>query len=402
MSELRIHTRIHSRYQVFDASGQLPFSIAFGLCRRSPADTDSRPIIFQVAKSTLDVPYALANGLLTIQEQDPKADRDYIKVDLSRLTNAAAEEAESISLPSPVGRTGPKLDAFTIYQYQVKVDSKLASILEPEKKYSIRLASEDLGVKRWIYSHRKQLVDDDGYPINNSEAAKLVNSKRTGGKASFAVVNSLPWPPRLETRMRFCAPSPSSDSNVATTKLSGGTFLEVSLTNTSSDSITVQTRGHQHFLVPWGPFQPEPGAIDDRTRIIDAAPHKPPTSSLQVVDSATGEVVRGNERRGTGPLTDSKADRRPKLEEVVTLKPGVPLPRNVDIGTLVYGLKDGQYRIRMIPKGCRWWQGEVGKEESEDGRIPVQSGEMAGPPIVLESEDEVEVCIRDGKVDQGV
>ena len=92
--------------------------------------------------------------------------------------------------------------------------------------------------------------------------------------------------------MRLCASSPSSDSALANAKLSSSVALEVSVINTGSNSVTVQTRGHQHFLIPWGPFQPEPDADDDRMRIIDATPHKPPTSSLQVVDSATGKVVR--------------------------------------------------------------------------------------------------------------
>ena len=44
-----------------------------------------------------------------------------------------------------------------------------------------------------------------------------------------------------------------------------------------------------------------------------------PTSGLEVVDSATGEVVWGNKRRGIGP------DRRPKTEHLVTLKPRTPV-----------------------------------------------------------------------------
>lgn len=69
--------------------------------------------------------------------------------------------------------------------------------------------------------------------------------------------------------------------------------------------------------------------------------HKSPTSSLQLVDSATGQVVRGNKQRGTGPLTDSNADRRPKAEDVVTLRSGAPVIRKIDIGPLVDGLVDG-------------------------------------------------------------
>jgi hypothetical protein len=398
MTELRIHTQINSRYQAFDASGQLLFSIVFGLCRRSPADTDPRPLLLDIAGSVLDVPYALAHGLLHLREQDSEA-KQWVEVDLSRLKNVATKEAECLSLPSPVNRTKHWRDAFTVYQCHVDVNGELASILEPGKKYIMTLASEDLGVKRWTYGERKQFVDNDGKAGHGSEAVKLINSKPTAGNATFTVVKSLPWPPRIETRMRLCASSPSSDSALANTKLSSSTALEVSVINTGSDSVTVQTRGHQRFLIPWGPFQPEPNADDDRMRIIDARPHKPPTSSLQVVDSTTGEVVRGNSQRGTGPLTDSNADRRPKAEDVMTLKPGALVIRKIDIGALVDGLVEGQYKIRMQPRGCRWWHGGVGKEEGEDGRVPAHLCGIITSPLMLETQDEIELRISDEKVD---
>ena len=401
MSQLPIHTQIHNRYQVYDASGQLPFSIVFGLCRRSSNDTDPRPLLLDVAGSVLDVPYALAHGLLTLHEQDPQDAKQWVEVDLSRLNKVATKEADCLSLPSPVNRTEHWRDAFTVYHCHIDINGDLASILEPGKKYVIRLASGDLGVKRWAFSDQKQFVDNDGKPSHDPEAIKLINSKPTAGNATFKIVKSLPWPPRMETRMHLCAPFTSCDSALANAELSSSnTALEVSVLNTDSDSVTVQTRGHQHFLIPWGPFQPESDADDDRMRIIDAAPHKPPTSSLQVVDSATGKVVRGNERRGTGPLTDSNADRRPKLADVVTLKPGAPIIRRVDIGALVDGLVDGQYKIRIQSRGCRWWHGEIGEEEGEDGMVPAHLCRITTCPLMLESQDEVELRIRDGKVNR--
>ena len=402
MNELRIHTQINSRYQVFDASGQLPFSIVFGLCRQSPADTDPRPLLLEIAASVLDVPYALANGLLTLHEQDPEDATQWVGVDLSRLNKVAVKVAECLILPSPVNRTKHWRDSFTVYQCHVDVNGELASVLQPGKKYVIRLASQDLGVKRWACSDRKQFVDNDGQPNHDSEAVKLVNSKPTASNAEFTVVKSLSWPPRMETRMCLCASSTSSNSAPVNAKIKIGTALEVSVVNTGSDSVTVQTRGHQRFLIPWGPFQPEPDAQDDGLRIIDATPHKLPTSSLQVVNSATGEVVRGNEQRGTGPLIDSNGDRRPKVEDVVTLEPGAQITRKVDIGALVDGLVDGQYKIRMQSRGCRWWHGKVGEEEGEDGRVSAHLGGIIIPPLILESQDEVELRIRDGKVDQRI
>ena len=341
MNELRIYKQIHSRYQVFDASGQLPFSIIFGLCRRSPADTEPRPLLFEIAGSVLDVPYALAHGLLTLHEQNPEDVKQWAQVDLSRLNRVAEKEAGCLSRSSPINSTVHWRDAFTVYQCQIHAGGELASILEPRKKYIIRLANKNLGIKRWAYSDEKQFVDNDAKPFDDPESTKLVNSKSTAGNATFKLVNNLSWPPKIEIKMRLWPSYPSSDPAVSHPQLNNSGALEVSVFNTSSDTITVQTRGHQHFLIPWGPFQPEPDVDDDRMRIIDATPHRPPTSSLQVVESATEKIVRRNERHDIAPLTCSNADRRPKVEDVVRLKPGTPLIRKIDIAALVDGLADG-------------------------------------------------------------
>lgn len=397
MNKLAIFTQIHSRYQVFDASGQLPFSIVIGLCRKSPADTDPRPLLLETAGSILDVPYALANRLLTLHEEDPKDDTQLINVDVGRLNKVAAKETECLSLPSPLNRTEPWRDALTVYLCHVDPSGQLASILEPEKKYTIRLASEDLGVQRWAYSDQNEFTNDiEGKPSHDSETVKLVNSKPTASKAAFKVVSSLPWPPKIETRLRLCASSPSSDSALPNATSDSSTALEVSVTNTGSDPVTVQTRGRQRFLAPWGVFQPEPDALDNRVRIIDRAGS---ISSLQVVNCVTGAVVRGNEKRGICSLTSGNVDRRPKAEDVLTLMPAAPIIRKLDIGALVHGLGVGQYRIRMQSRGCRWWRGEAGKEVGEDGRVPGRLGGVLIPPLMLESKDEVELYIRGGKVD---
>ena len=130
---LRIHTHINSRYQVFDASGQLPFSIVFGLCRRSRVDTNPRPLLLEIAGSVLDVPYALAHGLLTLYQQDHDDTKQWVEVDLSRLKEVAVKEAKCLSLPSPVNRVENWRDAFTVYQCHFDVSGELASMLEPGK-----------------------------------------------------------------------------------------------------------------------------------------------------------------------------------------------------------------------------------------------------------------------------
>lgn len=154
MSDLRIHTKIHSHYQVFDTSGRLPFHVVFGLCRRSSADIDPRPLLLDVGGSVLDVPYALAHGLLTLHEQDPA--KQWVEVDLSGLKQVVAKEGEFLSLSSPVGRTKHWRDSFAVYHYPVDYNSDLLSVLQSKKKYRIKLASEDLHV---ILFPKRQVVD---------------------------------------------------------------------------------------------------------------------------------------------------------------------------------------------------------------------------------------------------
>lgn len=384
MSELRIRTFIRSRYQVFDASGQLPFSVVFGLCR-SQADTDPRAIQIDTTGSVLDVPYALAHGLLTLHQQDPGKTTQWVEVDLSGLDGSAAEHSDYISLPSRVNSTESWRNALTIHQGYITMNGGLDSILKPGEKYRLRLGGDDLGVKRWAYGDREQFVGNDGKPSLESETARLVTSTSRSGIVDFEVVKYLRWPPRIETRMRLCALSPSSDTPPANHTPNGTTALEVFVINTGSDPVTVQTRGHQRYLTPWGPFQPEPDADDDRARIICASPRGSGTSGLQVTDSATGAVVRGNRQQGgCRGLTTHDADLRPNAEDLLTLEPGAPSVRRIDIEGLVRGLGDGQYKIQVQPRGCRWWPGKVGKEECEDGKVPTHLGGSNRPPLMLE------------------
>ncbi|KAL9038303.1 MAG: hypothetical protein Q9180_003219, partial [Flavoplaca navasiana] len=350
--------------------------------------------LLDIAGSVLDVPYALAHGLLTIHEYDPKNAEQSTGVDLTCLKGITAVEGKYLSLPSPISRTKHWRGAFTVYHSQIDVNSPLTSLLEEGKRYRIKMTGTDLGIRRWAYSDRQELADDDHPPAHDSKAVRIVNSKPSAGNATFTVVKSLPWPPRVETTISLCKFSPSLN---ATTNLepSRDTALEISVTNTGPASVTVQTRGRQSFLVPWGPFQPEPDADDSRVRIISS---KSGMASLQVIDCVTGDVVRGNDDRGKCSLTDSHIDSRPKLENLVVLRPGDPLVRRFDIRALLDGLADGQYMVRLRPRGCRWWNGEIGEEDCEDGRVPERLGNGVVPPLMLESKDEVGVCVREGQL----
>ncbi|TGJ79485.1 hypothetical protein E0Z10_g9279 [Xylaria hypoxylon] len=393
MEDIRIHTAIHSRYRVFDATGQLPFSIVFGLCRRSPVDTDARAIILHTANSALDVPYAISNGLLTFHEKDEEGEREK-KVELANQHKASSSEHGAyLALSSPIGRTKRWREDMTIFQYRIDPGTELASVLHPDKRYTIRLASQDLGVKWWAYNDGDHLSNYETSTAQASETTKLVNSKSSGGHASFYVVRSLPFPSKVEMHMRLSRNEENeSDADSANT-------LVISILNTGSQSIAVQTRGRQRFLFPWGPFQPEEGSDDSQIRIIDSA-SLAPVSSLQIVDVSTSNVV--HEERKPGPcrgLTSSNVDHRPKLETLMTLTPGETLVKRVNIGNLLKGLPDGKYSIHMQPRGAWWIFGDREEIADEgDDRVPQRLYKTIIPPLLLETEDTVELQLENGSI----
>ncbi|XP_014551419.1 hypothetical protein COCVIDRAFT_112958, partial [Bipolaris victoriae FI3] len=379
-SEFSIHVQPHSRYNVFDASGQLPFSVVFGICRLSKSDTDPRPLLIETAGSVFDVPYALIHGLLTLQEEHPGEATKWVDVDLSKIGEVDKNTPECISVPSPVSRTKNWKDDMTVYLDHIDVKGALVSMLKVGNRYRIKLASKDLGVSKWTYGNQDQFAAAHG------ETARLVNSY-SHGNATFKVTDKLLFPPKVEVRLRLVE----------------STLLEVTVENTTEEIITVQPRGHQNFLVPWGPMQPEPDMLDDRPRIIDSTPQNyAPISSLVVLDAATGEVVRGHEDLSKCHLSDPKADTRPKVDELIALEPHKLVTVVHQIDWKVQGLQDGKYKIRMHPKGCRWWRGKVENEEGEDEKVPARLWKGVTVPLMLESQDELEVTIKDGKVDSAM
>ncbi|USP75297.1 hypothetical protein yc1106_02571 [Curvularia clavata] len=375
-SKFYLHVQLHSRYNVLDASGRLPFSVVFGLCRLAKSDTDPRPILIETAGSVFDVPYALAHGLLTLYEERLEDATKWTEIDLSRMGEVEKSISNCISVPSPVGRTRNWKGDLTVYLGYIDLKGMLASVLKAGKRYRIRLASKDLCVKKWAYGDREQFTADRG------EAAKPVNSY-SHGHATFKVLESLSFPPRADTKLRLVQ----------------GTSLEVTVENTGEETITVQPRGHQGFLTPWGPMEPEPDMLDDRPRIIDSLlQNQAPISSLVVLDAATRKVVRGHEDPSKCHLRDSKADLRPKVDELIVLEPHTPITIVHQMDWKIRGLPDGVYKIRMHPKGCRWWFGKLVNKEGEDGRVPARLWKSDTVPFMLESQDELEVNIQNGKI----
>jgi hypothetical protein len=122
-------------------------------------------------------------------------------------------------------------------------------------------------------------------------------------------------------------------------------------------------------------------------------------SSLFVVNAVTGGTVRGHHDTSICHLRDSKADPRPTIDDLSILKPETPVVNVVDISSKIKGLEDGRYKIRMHPKGCRWWRNVLRKEEGEGEKVPVRLWKSWTVPIMLDSENELEITIKDGKVD---
>lgn len=397
MTSLTIHLAITSRYQVFDRSGRLPFSVVFGLCRQeSEQDTDPRPLVLNTANSILDLPYALSQKLLTLRSCDAEGNND-TEIDVGHLSQPERKEQCYVTLPSPVGRTESWKTSMSIYRYDIDPASELASLLEPGKKYTIRNeAGQDLGFNDFGYSEQDEYASGQGMAFTSSETGKLVSGRRNG-HASFVVVPSLPWPPKLETRMRRCK---TKDSRASDNGKGQPQLLEVTVLNTANEDVTVQTRDRQRFLTANGPMETEDAeehclAWDPRPHIIDAETPAP-KATIQVIDIKTHAVVRPA-HKPTGFFQYKLTDPRPRLKNLVTLKPGEPIIRRVDISEVTIGLPDGTYGLRMEPRGMWWCLGNCEGFAVEDGeRVPQRLFTSMIPPLMLECEDVVEVQVQNG------
>lgn len=117
MDEVQLYTIIHHQFQVNDHSGQLSFSVVFGLCRRSSEDTDPRPMILDTRESVLDVPYALANGLLVLDVRDSILEEETTQA-LKQLRSEKGLNT-CLSLPSPINREQRWTTALLEYRYEI-------------------------------------------------------------------------------------------------------------------------------------------------------------------------------------------------------------------------------------------------------------------------------------------
>ncbi|RBR25410.1 uncharacterized protein FIESC28_01847 [Fusarium coffeatum] len=372
MAELQIYINITSRYRVFDKTGKLPYSIAFGLCRRSSNDENPRSLRLTAKNSILDVPYALSHGLLSLRENEKE-------IDTGHLRSSDGNEPY-LTLPSPVGRTGNWRNNLSIYYCHTPADSDLGRLFKPGKKYHIQHKSGgDLGGEH-------DYVDNLGQPSKPSKKEKLISSKAHCG-ARFTTVESLPWPPEIQTKMQMHKAEDNSP------------VLEITVINHGNEPITVQTRYTQRFLTPNGPLQQdeEVPSLDPRPRIID--PKAPaPGSTIQVIDMATVQVARETRKPGPCGGAANPQDRRPKLETLTTLHPGQPLVRHVDVSSMLSKLPDGKYALRMEPRGMWWCKGDIEDfAAAGEDRVPHDLFETTIPPLILEFNDVVEVPVENGR-----
>lgn len=378
MKDLKVHIAINSRYRAFDRSGKLPFSIIFGLSRRSSEDTNPLPLIVNTKETILDIPYAVLKNLLSlrVQKEDSKFD---LEVDVGQLNPVNDEGKSSVTLPSPVGNNLASKNPLVLHEYYLDPEGDLASLLESGKKYRIRIRHHrDFGGR----GHRFVDEANPDSERNSSETEPKLVIGRIEGSAIFTVLPSIPWPPKVQATMRRQADDEDA----------GVTQLEITVLNTDTRPVTVQTRGRQNFLLPWDPVHEE-DEWSTGPRIIDAQ-QPSPSRTIQVINMNDNSIIRKPIPPGgfqQGPI----GDRRPKLETLVTLNPGEPLVRHVDVSELLSDLSDGIYELRMEPRGMWWCEGDRHDfSVGDDERVPHEIFQTMIPPLVLECNDTVDVQIR--------
>jgi hypothetical protein len=391
MDELRVHVLMQARDRIFDASGKHPFTIDFGLCRRSPDDTDPRSLIIDISGSALDVPYAIANKLL-ISHGLNTLQRDKERLKHINLDTPIEKGDRYITLPSPVDRTKHYKDCFTMLEYSVEGGSELASLFLPGREYRISLASRDIGIKWYTYTDDPSLPIDQDLLSRPSETATMVNSKPSAGHAAFKVVESFPWPPEVSTHLHLI---PSSDTAPC--------CIQINITNMSTRPLSIQPRlGSLLYLQPRD-------LLGDRTttrpRMHRTLEADLPLSSFgfSVTNVWTKDEVPDNlPRPGCMGLSSPKLDPRPRSKDLLTLEPGQEILRHVDVGSVLRKCEDGVYTIRLREQAKWWCVGGVedicDTEDGDGGRVRKELFSREILPLLLGSKDTIEVRKVNGEI----
>ena len=157
----------------------------------------------------------------------------------------------------------------------------------------------------------------------------------------------------------------------------------------------MQGSGHQQFLVPWGPFQPE--NMNDGAR-ISCADDEAGKASLVISNVDTGDVINHSRPSACrGLITYSIADLRPTRVAFTILEPGRPLWRQLEISDMVAKLPDGFYCLKLEPL-CAWWcWGTVEDIFGAEDRIPRVMYRTRIPPLQLTYLDEIMLRVRSGR-----
>jgi hypothetical protein len=255
----------------------------------------------------------------------------------------------------------------------------------PGREYRISLASRDIGIKWYTYTDDPSLPIDQDLFSRPSETARIVNSKPSAGHAAFKVVESLPWPPEVSTHLHLIPATYARPS-----------CIQVSITNMSTQPLSIQPRlGSLLYLQPRD-------LLGDRTttrpRMHRTLEPDLPLSSFDfsVTNVLTKEEVPDNlPRPGCMGLSPPKLDPRPRSKDLLTLEPGQAVLRRVDVGTVLRKCEDGVYTIRLR-KQAKWWcvggvKDICDAEDGDGGRVRKELFSREIPPLVLKSEDTIEV-----------
>lgn len=366
-------------HSTLDLSGQLPFQLKLWLVRRTKSDHEPRSLTILVPGSLLDIPYALKCGVLKIYETQPWGvmSDDAAPLDFSDLE--LKPSVEFLTLDSPVGENLRDFDRYVSFGYSVDADSAIAQRFEANKTYRIVLPNDghDFPVD-WC-----SLEGSSSYQPSLSSRPGI-HIKRTGHtpNVSFTTVQALAWPPQVTVSLSF-----PSTATPAIFSEKGPSVIQASLTNTGSRSVTIQTRGDQRFVLARDRLQNL--VPDDRPRI---SAEKCREDVFLVVDEQSGEV----KYKWRPPICTLRLRERGPYclprDAFVTLEPGVPLVRDVELNRL-RNLSPGDYRLYLETLSCWWTWATVDELFGSDTEIAMSSQKLRVPPLELASTNELKFTV---------
>jgi len=338
--EFPIWIDLQGNYQppVFDLSGTVPFELYLNTRRSATHETDPRDLVILSTGSVFDLPAALDKGLVELVDEASKevvryqGNADQVQQD----TRATTTSETFITLPTNVqGKDRP------IRTVPLHAALCLRALVRPGHKYRLRLREKDIGVHWWAWGGPPESLRN-GTELPSTEPKRLISS-RPSCSGAFTVVSEMAITPKLSIGLSLAGEAHAREEGSGADSEAPWPAIQITITNTNDQPITLKTSGDQPHLLAPGEF-PNP-----RARVTA---ERPDVQNFSIVDHEAQEELISDAPTFISPVAGGSGRGWPR-KQFLTLAPQERVTRTVTLPgrRLAAGR---EYHASLRQTGC-WW-----------------------------------------------